>query len=132
MLKSLAPYRNLDNWIVGTLDNFWPNPKTTDVFDVDIEETENEVILKADLPGVAKEDLIVNVDDGVVTISCERKQVKTSNLRQERFFGKWERSFRMDEIDPERYEAVLKDGVLTLKFEKQKSKKCRKIEVKTG
>jgi HSP20 family protein len=84
---------------------------------VDIYETQGELILKAELPGVQKEDVSVEVKDNVLTLRGERfpeSEVNEENYyRKEICFGTFERSFTLQErIQPELIKATFKDGVL--------------------
>ena len=101
---------------------------------VDIYENEDTVVVKAELPGVEKEDLKVDLKDGVLTLSGERsheKEVKEENYyRKERAFGSFHRSFRVPEgIDPDKINAEFKDGVLKVEIPKPEEKKPKKIAV---
>lgn len=102
-------------------------------FQVDISETPEAYVFKADMPGVTKDQIDVRTEGDVITISCERSIEKGSgSLRQERKYGKCERSFRLvDGIDTDKSTAALKDGVLTLTFEKTDKSKSRKLEIKS-
>ncbi len=104
---------------------------------VDAWEDEDHVYLAADVPGLAKDDLEIDVDHGVLTIAGQRK---TESQRehdgyhvQERRFGKFERRFRLPEsVDGSDVQATLKDGVLTLTLKKSEQAKPRKVEVRDG
>jgi HSP20 family protein len=104
---------------------------------VDIYETENELILKADLPEVKLEDIEVRVENQTLTLKGERKFEKDENVRGhhriERNYGSFERSFTVPAtVDAERVGAEYKNGVLTVKLPKKEAAKPRqvKIEVK--
>ena len=89
----------------------------------DIEETESAFVIKADLPGLEREDIKVSVDQGMLTISGERKQEeKTEDAkshRVERFYGLFNRSFRLPEnCSQEDVQAAFEKGVLTLTLPK--------------
>jgi HSP20 family protein len=90
---------------------------------VDIGENEKEYIVKAELPEVKKEDIKVNVDDGTLCISGERKVEKeekgTKFHRVERAYGRFERSFTLpDETDSDKITSEYKDGILTVHLPK--------------
>src|SRR5882762_7423497 len=104
---------------------------------VDIYETENELVLKADLPDVKLEDIEVRVENETLTLKGERKFEKDENVkgyhRIERSYGTFERSFAVPStVDPEKVQAEYKNGVLTVKLPKKETAKPRqvKIEVK--
>lgn len=90
---------------------------------VDIQETEKEYVLTAALPGVRKEDVRLDVRDGVLSIAGERKTEKEEKgrtwLRKETTYGSFERSFVLPEgTHPEDVKASHKDGVLTVRMPK--------------
>lgn len=89
----------------------------------DISETDNEYLVKAQLPGVSKEDVKISFDNGVLTIEGERKIDKSTDdeklRRTETFYGKYSRSFALPEgIDEDKVTAKAKDGVLTVTLPK--------------
>ena len=102
---------------------------------VDVAETDTAYQVKAELPGIRKEDLDVTVDDGVLTIKAEHKdnqeQTEISQLiRQERSYGKFTRSLRLGaNVDEETITAEYRDGVLDITLPKAKEVQPRKVEV---
>ena len=101
---------------------------------VDIEETEDSFVLKADIPGVSPEDIELTMDKGVLAIKGERKSESTEEkngyTRTERRFGRFERRFSLpDTADAENIEARGKDGVLAIVIPKKPVAQARKIEV---
>ncbi|TPW12570.1 MAG: HSP20 family protein [Halothiobacillaceae bacterium] len=102
---------------------------------VDISETDNEFMIKAEIPEVKREDVKVSVDNGVLTIKGERKQEteeKGKKLhRIERYYGSFVRSFTLpDNVDETRVKATFKDGMLNLQVPKTAATKPKAIEVK--
>lgn len=102
---------------------------------VDITETDKEIVVKAELPGIDQKDLKVELADGVLTIKGEKKEEKEEkgeNLyRLERSFGSFARSFRLPcEVQEEKIEAKYKDGVLSLTLPKVESGKKTSIQIK--
>lgn len=104
---------------------------------VDVVETDDEVTVTADLPGLDEKDLQITLDDRVLTLRGERKEEhekKGRNFRQiERSYGAFHRSIGLPEgIDPDRVEAAFKKGVLQVKIGKLPGTKrsVRRIEVK--
>ena len=102
---------------------------------VDISETDNEFIIKAEIPEVGKEDLKVTVDNNVLTIRGERKQEKEEKgkkfHRVERYYGTFARSFTLPEnVDQAKIEASFKDGMLNLRLPKTGEVRAKEIEVK--
>jgi HSP20 family protein len=103
----------------------------------DISETEQEYVIKAELPEVKKEDVKVTLDNGIMTIAGERKYQKEQNdaseIRIESFYGTFSRSFSLpDNIDAKGIRAETKDGVLRVKIPKMQAAvpKTVSIEVK--
>jgi HSP20 family protein len=85
----------------------------------DISETENEYVIRAELPAVKKEEVQVTYDDGIITIRGERKQQKDDKgekfHRMETFFGSFERSFSLpDNVNADAIRCESKDGILTV------------------
>ena len=103
---------------------------------IDVSENEGAYLVKAELPGVAREDLNVTINDGVLTINAERKEEKKDEkdgrvIRQERYYGKFVRSLRLgSDIDEGRIEAEYENGVLNLSLPKTAEVKPRKVDVK--
>jgi len=101
---------------------------------VDIFETENELVLKADLPEVKAEEIEVRVEDSTLTIKGERKFERDETTRGyhriERSYGAFERSFTVPtSVDPEKVAAEYKNGVLTVKLPKKEAAKPRQVKI---
>ena len=102
---------------------------------VDILEDDKEFLVKAELPDVKKEDVRVVVENGVLTISGERKFEKEENKqryhRVERSYGSFSRSFSLpDGADATKVNAEFKNGVLQVHMAKSQMSKPKQIEVK--
>ncbi|MEK9784958.1 MAG: Hsp20 family protein [Gammaproteobacteria bacterium] len=103
---------------------------------IDVSETEGAYLVKAELPGVARDGLNVTINDGVLTINAERKEEKKDEkdgrlIRQERYYGKFVRSLRLgSDIDEARIDARYEDGVLHLTLPKTAEIKPRKVDIK--
>jgi len=104
---------------------------------VDIYETPEALVLKADLPGLSLEDLDVRVENNTLTIQGERQQEK--EVRQEEFhrveraYGAFSRSFSLpNSVDPEKIEATYEGGVLRLSLAKREETKPKQIKVQVG
>jgi HSP20 family protein len=102
----------------------------------DITENDKEYLIKAELPEVKKEDVKITLEDGVITISGERKketELKEANeIRVESFYGTFTRSFALpDNVDVDGIRAETKDGVLKVHVPKSATVKsqARKIEI---
>ena len=101
---------------------------------VDIVEDDKEYLIKAELPEVAKDDVKVTLDNGVVTIRGERKLEKEEKDKKyhriERSYGCFMRSFTLPaDADPGQISADFKDGLLHVRLAKCEEKKPRQIEV---
>lgn len=101
---------------------------------VDILETENEVVLKADLPDVKLEDIDIRLENGTLTLKGERKFEKAENgkgyHRIERGYGAFARVFTLpDTLDAERVRADYKNGVLTVTLPKKEVAKPKTVKV---
>ena len=105
---------------------------------IDVSENEGAYLVKAELPGVARENLDITINDGVLAINAERKEDKKDEkdgrvIRQERYYGKFVRSLRLgSDIDENGIEARYEDGVLNLSLPKTAEVKPRKVDVKIG
>ena len=100
----------------------------------DITEDEKEYLIKAELPELKKEDVKVTVENGVLTISGERKfekeEKKKKYHRVERGYGTFMRSFTLpDDADGKKVKAEFKNGLLTVHLPKNEHAKTKQIEV---
>lgn len=101
---------------------------------VDIYETENELVLKAELPDVNEKDLDIRIESNILTIKGERKfeeKVKEDNyLRVERTYGSFSRSFSLPStVDNGSIKADYKNGVLTVELPKRAESKPRQVKI---
>jgi HSP20 family protein len=104
---------------------------------VDIFETDDVYIFVAELPGVRKEDVNVQVENGVLVLSGQRKLENEQKIRMyhrlESAYGRFTRSFELPEgVDGNSIKASFHNGVLTINVAKAESAKPRKIEVKVA
>ena len=102
---------------------------------VDISETETEYLIRADLPAVKKEDVHITFDDGLLTISGERRQKtedkKEKSHRVETLYGKFLRSFSLpDNVDSANIRAESGDGVITVHVTKARTEPKKPTEIK--
>jgi len=101
---------------------------------VDIRETDDALLVQAELPGIDKKDVHLEVKDGVLTLSGERryeKDVKEENVhRVERVYGSFSRSFSLPtNVDAEKVDASMRDGVLEVRLPKRESAKPKAIAI---
>ncbi|MBZ0272258.1 Hsp20/alpha crystallin family protein [bacterium] len=102
---------------------------------VDVKETKDALIVKAELPGLTKEDVHISIENGMLTISGDRKFEKVTEKDtyhlQELRYGSFLRRFTLgDEVDDSKIDAHMENGVLTVTLGKKESAKPRKIDVK--
>ena len=128
----------MSNRLNRTLEDPY-TPRTEDAFGtwappVDIFETHDRVILRAEIPGVQKEDMDVRIENGVLSLQGDRKQEaeirEDTAHRVERIYGAFTRSFTLpSKVDPEKTSAVLRHGVLTLTLNKVAEAQPKQIAV---
>jgi HSP20 family protein len=104
---------------------------------VDLVEAEDHFVLKADLPGLSEADVSIEVQDGTLAISGERKAEHESSergwYRIERAFGSFRRSLTLpDGVDAERTSASFDRGVLEVRIPKPEERKPRRVEISAG
>ena len=93
----------------------------------DITEKENSFELLMDMPGVDKKDIAIDLNNGYLTISASRKEVKNENeknhfIRKERYYGSVSRSFYVGDIKEDDISAKLENGILNVSFPKENKK----------
>ena len=104
---------------------------------MDLVETTDHYVLRADLPGLSDEDVNVQLEDNVLTISGERKTEQHTEqegyYRLERAFGGFSRSLTLpDGVDPDSVQAHFDRGVLEVTIPKPEQKKPRQVQIKLG
>jgi HSP20 family protein len=102
---------------------------------IDVCETESSVAISFDLPGLKKEDVSITVEDGVLTVSGEKKfEEETKDKtwhRLERSYGRFHRALTLPVgVDADKADARFQDGVLTVELPKTEAAKPRKIAVR--
>ena len=101
---------------------------------VDVYDNDDRIIIKAELPGVDKKDIEIDVKNRILTLKGKRSsdhEVKEDNyVRRERFFGMFERTFTLPaDVDAEKIQADYKDGVLNIDIPKPETQKPKQITV---
>jgi len=104
---------------------------------VDIFEKDHDLVIRAELPGVNKDDIDVGIEDGVLTLRGERKREAEvedgSAYRLERVYGAFTRSFTLPTtVDASKIEAAYKDGVLQVTVPKLEAAKPKKVQIKAA
>jgi HSP20 family protein len=104
---------------------------------MDLVETDEHFVLRADLPGLSEEDVAIELEDNVLTVSGERKaeheEKKEGFYRVERSYGQFRRSLTLpDGVDAEGIEANFDKGVLEVRIPKPAERKPRRVAIKVG
>ena len=117
--------------------NFFGN--TGRSFNTDIQDTGKEYVLEAELPGFNKEDIHVDVQDGVLTISAKHEEKQDEKdeksgkyVRRERRYGSYQRSFNLNGVDAKNIQGAYENGVLKLTLPKEQPAvpETHRIEIK--
>jgi HSP20 family protein len=143
MPRELGPWRPFGDTVTlrDAMDRLFedsvvtPTMKMGGMPKINVKETKDSVVVKAELPGVAEEDITVEVADNVMTISGEKKEEKEEKdegfYHKEMYSGSFSRSFTLpSEVKSEKAEAEMDNGVLTVSVPKVAPKQAAKIAVK--
>jgi HSP20 family protein len=127
-----APFRLMDELLRSSAGN--GNRVSGFTPPVDVHETEEEYLVKIDLPGVKSEDVNVEVNDNVLSISGSRVADETGTAQLvERPYGTFTRTLTLPQgVDSDSIEAGYHDGVLELRIPKPAERKPKKITIGTG
>lgn len=122
--------------LFGTLGGL---PATQDLWSpsVDVEETPDHLVFRAELPGMSREDIEIEMEDGVLTIQGEKKEEEreenAQGLLYERRWGTFTRRFTLPRaVDPNGITANYANGILTIRVPKAEEAKGRKIQITDG
>ncbi len=125
------PFKELRAW----QKNFF-NDENAVTIKTDIKDTGDSYVIDAELPGYKKEEINVDVNDDILTISAERhaetdEEEKNGYIRRERYYGSVSRSFNISEVEASQITAKHENGVLTLTLPKKKEEipQSHKIEI---
>lgn len=143
MYNSLVPFRwDRNKRIKSLFDNLLDDDffgelipvQFSKAFRADIKETENEYVVEAELPGFAKEDIEVEVNDNNLVIRATRREEIDEEgrgyIRKERYSGNLERRFYIENIKPQEVTAKYENGILRVNLPKdKKSKSDRKVKI---
>jgi HSP20 family protein len=104
---------------------------------VDIFEKDDQLVFRAEVPGVAKDQLNVRIENGVLSLDGERKQESEINeenaYRLERTFGRFTRSFTLPTtVDANKVTATFKDGILEVNVPKAESAKPKQVQIQVA
>ncbi len=132
---------NFDRFLNDGLfnDRFFPVGKTVNKVTsfnptVDIYENDDDIVINAELPGLTKEEVSIDLDGRVLTISGERKlseeKKEKTFYKRERYYGSFKRAFTLPEFtDQEKINAEFKDGVLEIRVTKPEEVKPKQIAI---
>ena len=102
-------------------------------FRADIKETDDLYTIEAEMPGVNKDAIKIDLEDDVITISAEKKEEtneeKGSYIRKERRYGSFSRSFRVENINKEQIGAKFENGILEISLPKQEPESAKKQSI---
>ncbi|MGI6118976.1 MAG: Hsp20/alpha crystallin family protein [Desulfosporosinus sp.] len=129
---------DIDNIFEGFFnDRFFPTLyKNSAQMKVDVKENENDYLLEAELPGIKKEEVNLQIDDDRLTISVEKneqvEEEKDNYIRRERSYSSMTRTFAIDNVDTDKVSAKYEDGILTVTLPKKLKKAIegKRIEIK--
>jgi len=143
MASELKPQSSRDLWAFPgfgrmfneLLPTHWPAPNERTLQPVlDVEEDENQISIRVELPGIAKEDVKITLEEGVLSISGEKKsdrEMKDKNFHLlERSFGVFHRSLTLPtSVDASKAKASFKDGLLLIELPKSEAAKPRTLKI---
>jgi len=126
--------RELDRAFGGLLPDAEQTRRAAWLPAVDVEQTDDEIILRIDLPGMNRDDVSIDVRDRTLIVSGERREEREENhegfFTRERVVGKFTRSFMLPEgVDPGSVQAQFRDGVLMIRVPRPKQEQPRHIEI---
>ena len=103
---------------------------------LDLYEDKDNLVLRAEVPGMKKEDIDISLHENTVTISGERRDEKkyegSETARDERFFGRFTRTLQLPKVvDATKVKAAYKDGILTVTLPKAEEAKPRQIQIQS-
>lgn len=101
---------------------------------IDIYDSKDNIVVKADLPGLNKDEIVVSIQENILTISGEKKReskIKEDDyFREERFYGSFHRAITLPtQVDRTKVQASFKDGVLELTLPKKEEAKPQQIKI---
>lgn len=136
-MANVSRYDPLDDFFRGFFVRpvEFGTPAEAPAIKVDVKETAEGYLVHAELPGIKKEDIHINIDGPVVSISAERKNEKEVKegervLRTERYFGKVSRSFQLgQDVDENKSSARFVDGVLELSLPRRAAGTARRLAI---
>lgn len=134
-LTRYDPFGDLDDMFKGLMLRPVRFEQQVPQIKIDVKENDGAYVIRADIPGVKKEDIKVDVDGNVISISAEVKEEKEQKeggrvIRSERYYGSMSRSFSLgQDVDEKTAKAKYTDGVLELTLPKKPGSRPGKIVV---
>lgn len=100
---------------------------------VDVAETQDKILVRAEVPGIKQEDISIEFENGLLTLRGERKLEKTEGVtwhRVERIYGNFSRTFTLPRsVDPEKISASYREGILEVEVPKREEAKPKHIKI---
>ncbi|MCK5129098.1 MAG: Hsp20/alpha crystallin family protein [Clostridiales bacterium] len=137
MGKNLRPYSISDTLFSDDfLKSFFGRDLLPSQMKIDVKDEGDKYVLEAELPGVSKEDINIEINDGVLTLSTQfdsqKSEEKDNYVYRERNYGSQCRSFSLDNINDEKIDAKYQDGILVIDLPKMEEAKklTRSVDIK--
>ena len=126
--RTARPYGLVDSFFNDDFfRSFFADNQGLSRMSVDVKDEKDKYVLEAEIPGAKKEDIKLDIDDGVLTLSAEigneKNEEKDNYVYRERRYGSVCRSFSLDNIDDSKIKAEYKDGILTVDLPKREPEK---------
>jgi len=123
--RGYEPFYSIFNEILEPWESVMSDSNFTRHLITTIDEDDDNYYIRAEVPGLTKEDIDINYEEDTITILADWKEEVKDGVRK----GKFEKSFAVRNIDTESLEATLKDGILKLKLPKSQDAKPKKIQI---
>ncbi len=136
--KAPNPWEYMENKLRNFInEEDWPGYKGSWIPPVDIIENDEAIMVKAELPGIKKDDIQLKIHDGILTISGQKKSENNNEkekiYRNERMYGPFCRSFSLPTtVDAGKIKASYKNGILTVNLPKVEAVKPKEIPIEVG
>ena len=135
-IARLSPFGSLDDVFKGLRLRPWiKEAEIEPQIKIDVSEDDKAYTVRADVPGIRKDDIKVSIEGNQVSIEAETKKEREEKkgdtvLRSERYYGRVFRSFALaHDVDSDRAEAKVQDGVLELKLPKKANGSARTVKI---
>ena len=136
--NDLSPWEYMDRMVKNFAnEEDWPGFRCNWAPAVDISENDQNIVVRAEIPGINKDDVRLTVNNGTLTITGEKKQEKNDEkynyCRNERMYGSFCRSFSLPStIDSSKIKANYKDGILSISLPKVEAAKPKEIAIEAA